>query len=168
LLLLLLFSVTLQWLPGSVLDVMPGAPWYQRVPAYILPVATLAFGMTGGYIRYLRGSLREVLPMPYIRTAVAKGAARRRVLYGHALQNASLPAVTIVALSVGGLFSGALITETLFGINGLGRLVYEAINGNDYNLAIAALLLSTACVLLCNLIADLLYAWLDPRISHAG
>mgnify|MGYP002778343390 CR=1 FL=1 len=168
LLLLLVFAVSLNWLPGSVLQVPPDAPWTDKISAYVLPVATLAFGMAGGYLRYLQGSLAAVLPMPFMRTALAKGAPPRRVLFRHGLRNAALPFVTVVALSFGGLFSGALITETLFGITGLGRMIYDAIAGNDYNLALAGLLLATICVLLSNLAADAAYGWLDPRIRYAG
>jgi peptide/nickel transport system permease protein len=108
----------------------------------------------------------EVLRQDFIRTARAKGASPRRLLYGHALRNAMIPFVTILALDFGTLFSGALIVEVVFAYLGMGKTIYDAIMGNDYNLAMVGLLLATAAVLLSNLAADLAYAWLDPRIVY--
>ncbi len=104
----------------------------------------------------------------YIRTARAKGLPERRVVVKHALRNALIPVVTIVALSFGSLFSGALITETMFSYRGMGKLIYDSIMGNDYNLALVGLLFATVLTLLANLAADVCYAWLDPRISYQG
>jgi peptide/nickel transport system permease protein len=101
-----------------------------------------------------------------VRTARAKGAGEARVLWGHALRNALIPVITVVALSFGTLFSGALITETMFAYPGMGKLIFDAVMGNDYNLALAALLLATATTMVANLCADLAYAWLDPRVSY--
>ncbi|MGE5201288.1 MAG: ABC transporter permease subunit, partial [Acidobacteriota bacterium] len=96
----------------------------------------------------------------------AKGASERRILLGHALRNAMGTVVTIVALSFGGLFSGALVTETLFAYPGMGKLIYDAILGNDFNLALAALLFATVMTLASNLAADIAYAAIDPRITY--
>jgi peptide/nickel transport system permease protein len=85
---------------------------------------------------------------------------------GHALRNATIPVVTILALNIGALFSGALITETMFGWLGMGKTIYDAILGNDFNLALVGLLFATLTTLLANLLADLAYSWLDPRISY--
>ena len=98
--------------------------------------------------------------------ARAKGASGARVLLGHALRNAMIPLVTIIALDFGALFSGALITETMFGYLGMGKAIYDAILGNDFNLALIGLLLATLTTLLANLAADLCYTWLDPRITY--
>jgi peptide/nickel transport system permease protein len=166
--LLLVFSVQYRLLPGSVLQIPAGAGFWQAYPAYVLPVVTLLVGMIGGYIRYAKRNLAEVLPMPYLRTALAKGASPRQRLLRHGLRNAALPLITVLALSFGNLFSGALITETLFGISGLGRMIFDAINGNDYNLALAGLLFATSIILLCNIAADVAYARLDPRIRFGA
>src|SRR5262249_5030637 len=120
----------------------------------------------GGELRYVRSAMLEVLRQDFLRTARAKGVSPRRVLFGHALRNAMIPFVTVVALDFGTLFSGAQITETLFGYLGMGKTIYDAIMGNDYNLAMVGLLLATTTVLLANLAADLAYAWLDPRITY--
>jgi peptide/nickel transport system permease protein len=101
-----------------------------------------------------------------VRTARAKGLSGRQVVLGHVLRNAMIPVVTILALNFGALFSGALITETMFGYLGMGKTIYDAILGNDYNLALIGLLLATATTLLANLAADLCYTWLDPRIAY--
>jgi peptide/nickel transport system permease protein len=106
----------------------------------------------------------EVLRQDYIRTARAKGLPEGRVRWGHAFGNALAPVLTILALSFGGLFSGALITETMFAYLGMGKTIYDAILGSDYNLAMVGLLLATTTVLLANLAADIAYAALDPRI----
>ena len=108
----------------------------------------------------------EVLRNEYIRTARAKGLSRYKIVYKHALRNAMIPVVTVLALSFGTLFSGALITETMFSYLGMGKLIYDSIIGNDYNLALVSLLFATGLVLTGNLLADLAYAWLDPRISY--
>jgi len=110
--------------------------------------------------------MAETLRQDFIRTARAKGASERRVVLHHALGNAMIPIVTIIALSFGGLFSGALITETMFAYPGMGKLIFDAVMGNDFNLALAALLLATLVTLIANLAADIAYAWLDPRISY--
>jgi peptide/nickel transport system permease protein len=92
--------------------------------------------------------------------------SRARVVLGHALRNAMIPVVTILALNFGALFSGALITETMFGWLGMGKTIYDAILGNDFNLALVGLLFATLTTLLANLLADLCYAWLDPRVTY--
>jgi len=108
----------------------------------------------------------EVLGHDYIRTAYAKGLGERKVVINHALRNAMMPVVTVLSLSFGSLFSGALITETMFSYLGTGKLIFDSIMGNDYNMALVSLLFATVLVLLGNFVADLAYAWLDPRISY--
>jgi len=110
----------------------------------------------------------EVLRQDYIRTAKAKGASGRRIVWMHGLRNAMIPVVTILALDFGFLFSGALVTETIYSWPGMGKLIFDAVMGNDFNLALVALLFATAVTLLGNLLADLCYAWLDPRIVVGG
>src|ERR1700679_3617147 len=106
----------------------------------------------------------EALSMDHIRTARAKGASEGRIVIAHALRHALIPVVTVMALSFGTLFSGALVTETMFAKPGMGKMIYDAIQGNDYNLALSGLLFATLVTLLSNLAADLAYGWLDPRI----
>ena len=109
----------------------------------------------------------ETLRMDYVRTARAKGAGEARVVLVHAFRNALIPVVTVMALNFGGLFGGALLTETMFAQPGMGKMIYDSILGNDYNLALSGLLFATLMTLLSNLAADIAYAWLDPRISLA-
>ena len=159
------FAVTLRWLPpgggGSIArDGFGGWLSYQVLPVCALTVASLAV-----YIRHVRAAMAETLTQDFIRTARAKGASTRRVVYRHALRNAMMPVVTIIALDFGSLFGGALVTEQVFAYPGMGRTIYDAIISNDYNLALAALMLATLAILIANLIADLAYAWLDPRVK---
>jgi peptide/nickel transport system permease protein len=165
LMLILIFAATLGWLPAGGIATIGDGGLGDRAWHLVLPVATLTLASMGAHLRYIRASMIETLRQDYIRTARAKGASERRVLTGHALRNALIPVVTILALSFGSLFSGALITETMFAYPGMGKLIYDAILGNDFNLALAGLLLATAMVLLGNLFADLAYAAIDPRIS---
>lgn len=164
LLLIAVFSVWLGVLPAGGSGSLAGDGGWWRYA--VLPVATLAFASAGVYTRYLRGSMLEVLRQDYIRTARAKGASEPRVLLAHALRNAAIPVVTVLALELGALFSGALVTETVFAWPGMGRLIYDAVMGNDYNLALVGLLLATAVTLAGSLFADLVYLWLDPRIRY--
>ena len=165
LLLILCFAVVLGWLPaGGMLTVGEGGI-LDRLQYMILPVLTLTIHSVGGFTRFMRASMMETLRQDYVRTARAKGLSEARVVTGHALRNALTPLVTVVALSFGGLFSGALITETMFGWRGMGKTIFDAIMGNDFNLALVGLLLATGFTLLGNFLADLCYAWLDPRVS---
>jgi peptide/nickel transport system permease protein len=167
LLLILLFAVTLNWLPAGGVATVGDGGLADRARHLALPVATLTIASLAGYARFLRAALIEAMRQDYIRTARAKGNSERRVLLAHALRNALNPVVTVVALSFGSLFSGALITETMFAYPGMGKLIYDAVMGNDYNLALAALLFATLVTLVANLAADVAYAGLDPRISLA-
>ncbi len=162
LVLILVFAVFLGVLPAGGPGVSGGLAFM------VLPVAALTLAGIGGHVRYMRASMREVLRQDFVRAARAKGLTERRVVFGHALRNALLPVTTIVGLEFGTLFSGALITETVFAYPGMGRLIYDAVMGNDYNLALVALLLATAATLLGNLLADLAYLGLDRRIRLGG
>ena len=167
LLLIIVFAVVLGVLPAGGTGSGEAGLW-ERGRFLVLPVATLTIASIGGHTRYMRAAMIETLRQDYIRTARAKGLGRARVVLKHALRNALIPVVTIVALDLGMLFSGALITETIFAYPGMGRLIFDAVMGNDFNLALVALLLATLLTLLGNLMADLAYAWLDPRISYRG
>ena len=173
LLLITLFAVTLGWLPaGGIAELRAGTGWAaalgQKVRFAILPVITLALVQLGTYTRFMRGAMIEVLRQDYVRTARAKGAPERRVLLGHAFINALAPVLTVLALSFGALFSGALITETMFAWPGMGKMIYQAILDNDYNLALVGLLIATFATIAGNLLADLALVWIDPRVSLSG
>ena len=166
LILILLFAAGLGWLPASGIATAGASDLADRLRHLVLPVATLTLASIGGYTRYVRAAMREALAQDHIRTARAKGASEARVILHHALPSALIPVTTILALSFGGLVSGALVTETMFAYPGMGKLIFDAVMGNDYNLALAALLLATVVTMLANLAADLAYGWLDPRVSY--
>ena len=166
LVLILVFAAGLGWLPASGVATAGDSGLGDRAAHLVLPVVTLTLASVGGYTRYVRAAMRESLGADHIRTARAKGASELRVILHHALGSALVPVTTILALSFGGLVSGALVTETMFAYPGMGKLIFDAVMGNDYNLALAALLLATVTTLLANLAADLAYAWLDPRVSY--
>ena len=164
-LLIIAFAVLLGWLPAG--GMPPGDSGVGGFLLHLtLPVLTLTLASVGGVIRFMRASMMEALRQDYVRTAHAKGLSTTEVVVGHVMRNAMIPVVTILALSFGTLFSGALITETMFGWLGMGKTIYDSIMGNDYNLAMIGLLLATLTTLLANLLADLAYAWLDPRIRY--
>lgn len=162
---ILVFAVQLHWLPASGISTVGEGGWFDTMRHLVLPVATLALVTMGGHIRYVRASMIETMRMDHVRTARAKGAPERRVVLVHALRNALIPVVTILALSFGTLFNGALITETMYAYPGMGKMIYDAILGNDFNLALSGLLFATIVTLLSNLVADFAYTWLDPRIT---
>jgi peptide/nickel transport system permease protein len=166
LLLMMLFAVRLGWLPAGGLP-PAGSGLAGSLRHMALPVATLALAEAGVYARHLRAAMIEALAENHVRTARAKGASRMRVLLVHALRNAMVPVATVAALGFGGLFSGALVTETMFAWPGMGKLIYDSILGSDYNVALVALLFATLLTLLGSLLADLACAALDPRISLA-
>jgi peptide/nickel transport system permease protein len=165
LILILVFAQGLGWLPASGMTGAGNGDAADRLRHLVLPVATLTIASIGGYTRYVRASMRDALGQDHIRTARAKGASEARIVWHHALRGALVPIATILALSFGSLVSGALVTEEMFAYPGMGKLIFDAVMGNDYNLALAALLLATAVTMLANLGADLAYAWLDPRVS---
>jgi peptide/nickel transport system permease protein len=166
LLFIILFAVELGWLPaGGTASVEGGGP-LDRLRYLALPVLTLTLLTAGVFLRFVRAAMLETLREPFVRTARALGVGEGRLLLRHALRHAMLPVVTMVALSFGALFSGALVVETTFAYLGVGKLIYDAILGSDFNLALLALMLATVVTLASNLAADLAYAWLDPRISY--
>jgi len=166
LILMLIFAQGLGWLPASGMGEAGSGALLDRLRHLVLPVATLTIASLGGYTRYVRAAMRDALGQDHIRTARAKGASELRVVWHHALRSALVPIATILALSFGTLVSGALITEEMFAYPGMGKLIFDAVMGNDYNLALAALLLATAVTMAGNLAADLAYAWLDPRVTY--
>jgi len=165
LLLIIVFAVFLGVLPAGGSGALGVGSIWDNARYLVLPVASLTIASIGGHTRYMRAAMIETLRQDYIRTARATGAGEMRVVFGHALRNALIPVVTIIALDFGYLFSGALITETIFAWPGMGRLIYDAIMGNDFNLALVTLLLATLVTLIGNFFADIAYVWLDPRVS---
>ncbi|MFH1479577.1 MAG: ABC transporter permease [Candidatus Omnitrophota bacterium] len=131
----------------------------------ILPVFVSAFGGLAGISRYMRSNMVSVLKEDYIRTARAKGLSEKDVLYKHALKNALLPIVTILGLSIPGLIGGSVIFESIFGIPGMGRLFYESVMSRDYPVIMGVLFIGANLTLIGNLLADIMYAFVDPRIK---
>jgi len=154
-LLILLFSVWLGWLPVS---------GRESPAALILPALTLGMSLAAVLSRMVRSSVLEVLGEDFIRSAYARGLSTRQVLTRHALPNALLPVITVLGLQLGTLLAGAVITEVVFGWPGLGSLTIEAIQSRDYPLVQACVLLISLSYVLVNMLTDLLYAWIDPRI----
>jgi peptide/nickel transport system permease protein len=135
-----------------------------RVVHLILPVTMLAAGWVAWYSRFLRASMLETIHQDYVRTARAKGLSERLVILRHGFRNAAIPLVTLMALDVPFLFTGALFTEVIFAWPGMGRLFYDAAERRDYGLLMAIIMITSALIILANILADMLYAWLDPRI----
>ncbi|GAB3562209.1 ABC transporter permease [Amycolatopsis endophytica] len=157
--LILVFALVLRALPSA------GA----GTPAHlVLPAVTLALPFTATVARLTRTSVSETLREPYIATARSKGLAQHQVLFGHALRNSLIPVVTVVGLHMGGLMGGAVVVENVFAWPGLGTLVVDAVSNRDYEVVQAAAFLIAGVVMLFNLVADLLYSQLDPRIRLEG
>jgi peptide/nickel transport system permease protein len=144
-----------------------GGVWWDRLWHLALPVLVLGIYNMAGWTRYMRSSLLEVIRSDYVRTARAKGLPESKVINKHALRNALIPMVTILTLSIPGLFGGALITETVFAYPGVGRMLYQAVIGKDYAVAMADILLLAVITIVFNLVADILYAVVDPRIRYS-
>lgn len=167
LLLLLLFSLQLGWLPGGGMYTLgEGFSVTDRVRHLILPTVTLALPSIGFYTRYLRASVLEVKHQDFIRTAWAKGLGERRVLFKHVLKNAMIPFVTVLAIHLPQVFTGAIVVETIFGWPGMGRLYWQAALNFDYPVLMGVLAVSAGLVLFSNLVADLTYGVIDPRIRY--
>ena len=170
--LIIVFSVFLPWFPAGGIatpNIGPGL-WEivtDRIQYLVLPVATLAFSETASTTRYMRSSLLEVIRQDYITNARSKGLSEKTVLFRHALKNSLIPVVTVGALSLARLVAGSTVIETVFGYPGIGKLLFDSIMGSDFTVAMAILMLMSLVVIVSNLIADILYAWLDPRIRYA-
>ena len=158
LVLVLVFAVQLGWLPSGG-NISPLSP--------VLPVITLGVGGAAVLARFTRSAMLEVLGQPYIRAAMAKGVPWHRVVRGHALPNAAIPTVTIVGFMVGSLMAGAVVVESVFSWPGVGRLLVVAVSNRDLAVVQAVLLLVAATMVMANLIVDLLYGVLDPRLRIA-
>jgi len=156
LLLILLFSVELGWLPSSGID---------GFASLILPSLALGSNYMANIMRTTRSSMLEVIRQDYIRTAKAKGVNAYNVIMKHALQNAMMPTVTVIGMNIGALLGGVVLTETVFSIPGTGRLLVEAINKRDTPTVLGCLVIMAVCVAVSNLVVDIVYAYLDPRIK---
>jgi len=169
LLLIIVFGLELRWLPlggmrtpgGSGVDLVDSARHL------VLPVATIALVQLGSRVRYLRASMLETINQDYMRTARAKGLGEPAIVIGHALKNASIPLVTILALDLPELFAGALVTEQIFGWPGMGRLFWDSATRFDYPVLMGILAVTSTLIVLANLFADVVYAYLDPRIRYS-
>lgn len=170
LLLMILFSVKLGWLPISgikslnYLALSQGAQYVDRLAHLVLPVFVSAFGGIAGMSRYMRSSMLEAISNDYITTARAKGLSEAAVIYRHALRNALLPIITILGLSLPGFVAGSVIFETIFSIPGMGQLSYYAIMTRDYPVIMGLLCITALLTIIGNLVADICYAFVDPRI----
>lgn len=171
LMLIVLFSVKLGWLPTSGIvnsELTPGsweATW-DWIKHLILPVAVLAISEIIQVQRFMRSSLLEVLRQDYLTTARAKGLSERVVIGRHALKNALIPVVTIIAVTMPRVVGGSTVVETVFAYPGMGRLLYTSIMGNDYVVAMTVVMIIAVTVVFFNLLADVIYGWLDPRIRY--
>lgn len=162
---LMVFSVKLHWFPATATALDPNIGALEQLRHYVLPVLTLTLFNMGQYLRYVRASMIETLNADFVRTARAKGLGWFTVVTRHALRNALVPVVTLMALGFGTLMSGALVIESMFGVQGMGKAIYDAVMLKDFNVAMVGLLFATIVTLLASLAADLAYGWLDPRIS---
>jgi peptide/nickel transport system permease protein len=163
LLLIFVFGVTLRWLPISGY-VDPMEEGFDGLRSLVLPALTLGLALAAVITRTLRSSLLEALTEDYVRTARAKGLSEWMVIRGHVLKNALIPVVTVLGLQLGTLIGGAVITEYVFALPGVGRLVVDAVFARDYPLVQGVILLIALAYIASNLLVDVLYGWIDPRI----
>ncbi|PZA07496.1 ABC transporter permease [Meiothermus sp. Pnk-1] len=161
-----LFAVRLHLLPSAGLETIGDGSLPDRLRHLILPACILAVANIASWGRFVRSSMLDVLGLDYIRTARAKGLSERVVTYRHALRNALVPVVTVVALDFAGILSGAVVTETIFAWPGMGRLFIEAMNGRDYPVLMALLMIGSLALILTNILTDLVYSLIDPRIRY--
>jgi peptide/nickel transport system permease protein len=166
-LLILIFSVRLRWLPSG--GYVPfGEDPAAHFKAMLLPAFALGFSAAGLLARLVRSSMLDVLREDYVRTAFAKGLPEQFVIVRHALRNALIPALTVIGISIGALLGGAVVTETVFTIPGMGRLVVQSIARRDYPVIQGAIIAIAMTYVLVNLVVDVLYVYIDPRVRLGG
>ncbi len=166
--LIYIFSLQLGWLPtGNMITIGGAGGLWDRILHLILPVAVLATAICGNMVRYVRASMVDALAEDYIRTAHAKGLSPRVVSNKHALRNALIPIVTVLTIDLAGLLGGAIVTEQIFQWPGLGLLTIQSIQSRDYAMLMGLNLVAALAVFLANIIADVLYAAIDPRIEYS-
>jgi len=169
LLLILLFSIYLDWLPFIYRADIAGAglAWlWAHAKQAVMPVAVLGLFQGASMTRFVRSAVLEVIRLDYINTARAKGLSEKVTILKHVVRNALIPVVTLVALQIPGIFTGAVITEQIFRVPGIGSLLITSILANDTPVIMAITFVFSGLVVLFNMLADLLYGWLDPRISY--
>jgi peptide/nickel transport system permease protein len=169
LLFILFFSIKLDWLPfvfRADISATGWTWWWEHLKQSIMPVAVLGLALAASWMRYVRSSVLDVVRLDYVTTARSKGLSERVVILKHALRNALIPVVTLVALQLPQLFGGAIVTEQIFRIPGIGSLLIDAVLRNDTPVIMAVTFVLSALVILFNLLADIIYGWLDPRISY--
>ncbi|MBO8142218.1 MAG: ABC transporter permease [Firmicutes bacterium] len=165
--LILLFSVTLNWLPSSgVATVGMGFSLTDRLRHLIMPVIVLSTTALPFIVRFTRSAMLGILQEDYVRTARAKGLGERTVYYSHALKNALIPVITQIGLLIARLVGGAVITESVFGWPGMGRLAVEASHARDFTVIMGVTVVIAAVVVIINILVDLAYTWVDPRIRY--
>jgi peptide/nickel transport system permease protein len=168
LLLILIFSVTLDWLPFVFNSDLPAtglAWWWAEIKQSVMPIVVLGLFQGASIVRYVRASVLDVVKLDYVTTARSKGIGARRVVLRHVLRNALIPVVTLVALQMPTVFGGAIVTEQIFRVPGIGSLLISSILSNDTPVIMGVTFVFAALVILFNLLADILYGWLDPRIA---
>jgi peptide/nickel transport system permease protein len=168
LLLILVFSIQLDWLPFVYRADIDATGWrfyWEHIKQSIMPVMVLGLFQGASLVRYVRSSVLDVVRLDYVTTARAKGIGERKVITRHVVRNALIPVVTLVALQMPIVFGGAIITEQIFRVPGIGSLLISAMLANDTPVIMAVTFVFACLVVLCNLIADMIYAWLDPRIA---
>jgi peptide/nickel transport system permease protein len=169
LLLILLFSIKLDWLPfvyRADLSATGWAWWVEQFKQSIMPITVLGLFQGAGWTRYVRSATLDVIRLDYVTTARSKGLRERAVIVKHVARNAMIPVVTLVALTMPQVFGGAVVTEQIFRVPGIGSLLIDAIQRNDTPVVMAVTFVFACLVIAFNLLADLLYGWLDPRISY--
>ena len=163
---ILFFSVKLHWLPsGGMYTLGEERTWLDSFKHLIMPVTMLSILNISGWNRYVRASILEVVNQDYVRTARAKGLAEHWVTIRHVLRNALIPVATLVGLAIPGLIGGAVITETIFGWPGMGRLTFHAATKRDYPVIMGTVVVGAVMVIIGNMVADIAYSFLDPRIT---
>jgi peptide/nickel transport system permease protein len=168
LLLILLFSIQLHWLPFVFRTDLSSTGWlwiWDEIRQSIMPVAVLGLFQGASLVRYVRAAMLDVIKLDYVTTARSKGIGERRVLLRHVVRNALIPVVTLVALQMPVVFGGAIITEQIFRVPGIGSLLIDSILSNDTPVVMGVTFVFAGLVVFFNLIADILYGWLDPRIA---
>ncbi len=166
---ILLFSITLGWLPFVYRADIDATGWlwyWEHFKQALMPVAVLGLFQGASWTRYVRSAVLDVIRLDYVTTARAKGLAERVVVVKHVVRNALIPVVTLVALQMPAVFGGAIVTEQIFRVPGIGSLLISAILANDTPVIMAVTFVFSCLVILFNLLADVLYGWLDPRISY--
>jgi peptide/nickel transport system permease protein len=168
LLFILVFSVQLDWLPFVYRDIdATGWRWYwEELRQSIMPITVLGLFQAASTMRYVRSAVLDVIRLDYVTTARAKGLGERVVIVKHVVRNALIPVVTLVALQMPAIFGGAIVTEQIFRIPGIGSLLISAILSNDTPVIMAVTFVFACLVVVFNLMADIIYGWLDPRISY--